>query len=148
FANLPDLILIDGGPEQLLFARRAVQAAGGDVPMFGLAKKLEEIWLPGAETPIMLDRHSPALHLIQRLRDEAHRFAITHHRQLRAKQAVHSKLEDIPGVGPKRRAALLKKFASMEALRAASVEEIAGTKGMTRVSAEAVVRWFQENGRK
>ncbi len=147
FADLPDLILIDGGPEQLLFARRAVQAAGGDVPMFGLAKRLEEIWLPDAETPIMLDRHSPALHLIQRLRDEAHRCAITHHRSLRAKQSVRSKLEDIPGVGPKRRAALLKRFKSMEALRGATVEEIAQTPGMSMPAAEAVTRWLEATGK-
>ncbi len=142
FADLPDLILIDGGPEQLAFARRAVQSAGGDVPMFGLAKRLEEIWLPDAKEPILLDRHSPALHLIQRLRDEAHRFAITHHRGLRAKQSVRSKLEDIPGVGPKRRAALLKRFKSMEALKAASMEEIADAPGMSRPTAEAVHRFL------
>ncbi len=142
FGDLPDLILIDGGPEQLAFARRAMQSAGGDTPMFGLAKKLEEIWLPGAETPILLDRHSPALHLIQRLRDEAHRFAITHHRAARAKQTVRSRLEDIPGVGPKRRAALLKRFKSIEALRAATVDEIAETPGLTRPAAETVVQWF------
>lgn len=143
FADLPDLILIDGGPEQLAFARRAVHTAGGDVPMFGLAKRLEEIWLPGAEAPIMLDRHSPALHLIQRLRDEAHRFAITHHRNLRAKASVRSKLEDIPGVGPKRRAALLKRFRSMEALRNATLEELLDTPGISRPAAEAVRGWFE-----
>lgn len=147
FGDLPDLILIDGGPEQLAFARRAMQAAGGETPMFGLAKKLEEIWLPECEQPILLDRHSPALHLIQRLRDEAHRFAITHHRALRARQTVRSRLEDVPGVGPKRRAALWKRFSSMEALRAASVEEIAQTPGMSRPAAQALYQWLRGNVR-
>lgn len=145
FADLPDLILIDGGPEQLAFARRAVQAAGGDAPMFGLAKKLEEIWLPGASAPIMLDRHSPALHLIQRLRDEAHRFAITHHRGLRGKQTIRSRLEDIPGIGPKRRASLLKYFKSMEALRNATADELAEVPGMTRDAAQAVHAHLQND---
>ncbi len=143
FADIPDLILIDGGPEQLQFARRAMHEAGGNVPMFGLAKRMEEIWLPDATESILLDRHSPALHLIQRLRDEAHRFGITHHRKLRAKHAVHSKLEEIPGVGEKRRAALLKRFKSMEALRAATVDEIAETPGMSRPVAEAVSEWLK-----
>ena len=142
FCDLPDLILIDGGPEQLAFARRAVQAAGGNVPMFGLAKRLEKIWLPDAAEPILLDRHSPALHLIQRIRDEAHRFAITHHRNLRAKHTVRSQLEDISGVGAKRRATLLKHFRSMEALRSATAEEIAKTPGMTRPVAEQVYAWL------
>lgn len=145
FADLPDLILIDGGPEQLSFARRAIQAAGGDVPMFGLAKRLEEIWLPGAEEPIMLDRHSPALHLIQRLRDEAHRFAITHHRSLRGKQTIRSRLEDIPGIGPKRRTALLKRFKSIEALKNATEEELTDVPGMTRDTAQAVCAYLKEN---
>ncbi len=143
FEDLPDLVLIDGGPEQLAFARRAMQKAGGNVPMFGLAERLEEIWLPDADSPILLERHSPALHLIQRIRDEAHRFAITHHRSLRAKQTIHSKLEDIPGVGSKRRAALLKKFRSMEALRNASIEEMALVPGMTLPAAKAVAKWFE-----
>ncbi len=138
----PDEQAVAANREMLAFARRAVQSAGGDVPMFGLAKRLEEIWLPDAKEPILLDRHSPALHLIQRLRDEAHRFAITHHRGLRAKQSVRSKLEDIPGVGPKRRAALLKRFKSMEALKAASMEEIADAPGMSRPTAEAVHRFL------
>lgn len=143
FCDLPDLILIDGGPEQLLFARRAMHEAGGDVPMFGLAERLEEIWLPDEKSPIVLDRHSPALHLIQRIRDEAHRFALSHHRSLRTKNTVRSRLEDIPGIGPKRRAALLKRFKSIDALRAATVAEIASTPGMSMPSAEAVAQWLQ-----
>jgi len=146
FADLPDLVLIDGGPEQLAFARRAMHAAGGDVPMFGLAKCLEEIWLPGAREPILLDRRSPALHLIQRVRDEAHRFAITRHRSLRAKQTVRSRLEEIEGIGPKRRAALLKRFKTMEALRAATVDDMADVPGMSRAAAEGVYAWMRKGG--
>ncbi len=142
FADLPDLILIDGGPEQLAFALRAMHESGANIPMFGLAERLDEIWLPGAAESILLDRHSPALHLIQRIRDEAHRFAITHHRNLRSKQTVRSRLEEIPGVGAKRRTALLKRFKSMEALRKATFEEILETPGMTRPAAEAVRAWL------
>ena len=141
FGDLPDLVLIDGGPEQLAFARRAMHAAGADVPMFGLAKRLEEIWLPQAKTPILLDRHSPALYLIQSIRDEAHRFAITFHRRLRSKQTVRSQLEEISGIGKKRRVALFKRFGSLEAVKRASVEELMQAEGMTAPAAEAVYRW-------
>lgn len=133
---LPDLILVDGGPEQLAFARQAMLAEGFDVPMFGLAKKMEEIWLPQASQPILLDRHSPALHLIQRIRDESHRFAITHHRTLRGKAALGSRLEAIPGIGAARRRALLAAFRTMQAIGEASVEELSQVRGMTRPAAE------------
>ena len=144
FGDLPDLILIDGGPEQLLFARRAMLAAGANIPMFGLAKKLEEVWLPGADAPIMLDRHSPALYLIQSVRDEAHRFAITFHRHLRSKQTIRSQLEEIPGVGPKRRTALFKAFGSLEAVKKASVEELAAVDGMNHTAAQAIYEWARK----
>ena len=98
FSDLPDLVLIDGGPQQLRFARQALLDMGADVAMFGLAKKQEEIFLPDREEPIILDHHTPELHLIQRVRDEAHRFGITHHRALRGKASIHSQLEDIPGM--------------------------------------------------
>ena len=135
---MPDLVLIDGGPEQLLFARNAMLAAGADVPMFGLAKRLEEIFLPGEEESIILDRKSPALHLIQQIRDESHRFAITFHRHLRGKATVHSTLEDIPGIGKTRRRALLQYFKSMAAIKNASIEDMLAVSGMNRPSAEAV----------
>ena len=138
---MPDLVLIDGGPEQLLFARNAMLAAGADVPMFGLAKRLEEIFLPGQEQSIILDRKSPALHLIQQIRDESHRFAITYHRNLRGKATVHSRLEEIPGVGKTRRRALLQAFKSLAALKNASLEEILEVNGMNRPAAEAVYAW-------
>ena len=91
FDDAEDVILIDGGPEQLLFAHRAMQEAGASVPMFGLAKRFEEIYLPGREDPIVLDRRSNALHLVQYVRDEAHRFGITHHRALRGKEGLQER---------------------------------------------------------
>ena len=138
---LPDLVLIDGGPEQLQFAREAMLKEGADVPMFGLAKRLEEIFLPGREDSILIDHHSPALHLIQRIRDEAHRFAITYHRGLRGKQSVHSALEDIPGVGPARRRALLQYFKSVKAIREAEMEELKKVPGINAPAAKAVYAW-------
>ena len=138
FGEMPDLILIDGGRGQLSAAQDAMHALGLDIPMFGLAKRIEEIVLPDREESLLLDRASPALHMIQRLRDEAHRFAITHHRQLRGRHSVSSALETIPGVGDKRRRALLTHFRSVEALRAASLEEIAAVPGMNRPAAENV----------
>ncbi|MBQ9263111.1 MAG: excinuclease ABC subunit UvrC [Clostridia bacterium] len=138
---LPDLVLIDGGPEQLAFAREAMLAAGADVPMFGLAKRLEEIFLPDQETSILLDHHSPVLHLIQRIRDEAHRFAITYHRSLRGKAHTHSALEDIPGIGPSRRRALLQYFKSVKAVREASEEELSKVSGMNAPAVKAVYAW-------
>ena len=139
--EMPDLVLIDGGPEQLAFAREAMLREGADVPMFGLAKRLEEIFLPGREEPILIDHHSPALHLIQRIRDEAHRFAITYHRGLRGKASVHSVLEDIPGVGPARRRALLQYFKSVKAIREAEEEELRKAPGMNAPAAKAVYAW-------
>ncbi len=135
---MPDLVLIDGGPEQLAFAREAMLSVGADVPMFGLAKKREEIFLPGRADPILLDHHTPALHLIQRVRDESHRYAITFHRSLRTAASVHSRLEDIPGIGPERRRALVRHFGSVKAVSAASEEELASVRGMTRPAARAV----------
>ena len=110
--------------------------------MFGLAERLEEIWLPDCDTPILLDHHTPALHLVQRIRDEAHRFAITHHRNLRGKASVHSSLEDIAGIGPNRRRALLAHFGSIKALREAEIEQIRSVKGMTENAAQAVYTHF------
>jgi excinuclease ABC subunit C len=114
---------------------------GADVPMFGLAKRLEEIFLPGREESILIDHHSPALHLIQRIRDEAHRFAITYHRSLRGKASVHSALDDIPGIGPARRTALLQYFKSVKAIKEAGLEELRQVSGMNAASAQAVYDW-------
>ena len=145
FTDLPDLILIDGGPQQLRFARQAILDLGIEPPaMFGLAERLEEIWLPEAEEPILLDHRTPELQLVQRVRNEAHRFGIIHHRTLRGKASIHSQLEDIPGVGPARRKALLKAFGSLKAIRAAGIEELASVPGMNRAAAESVHAWAQK----
>ncbi len=142
----PDLILVDGGPEQLAFALRARDGLGLDVPMFGLAKRLEEIWLPGESEPVILDRHSPAMHLIQRIRDEAHRFAITHHRKLRGKAAVHSRLEDVPGIGPARRRALLAAFRSVKGIMGQEVAGLAAVPGMSQKAAQALYDALHREG--
>ncbi len=140
FNDLPDLILIDGGPQQLRFARQAILDQGMEPPaMFGLAEKREEIWLPEAQEPILLDHRTPELQLVQRVRDEAHRFGIIHHRTLRGKASIHSQLEDIPGIGPARRKALLKAFGSLKAIRQASREELLAVKGMNAAAADAVL---------
>ena len=141
FSDLPDLVLIDGGPQQVRFALDALKAIGAEVPMFGLAEKLEAIWLPDADEPILLDHRTPELQLVQRIRDEAHRTAITHHRTLRDKAFTHSALDDIEGIGSKRRKALLKHFGSVKAVKAATLEELVATEGMTKTAAEAVYAW-------
>lgn len=144
FADLPDLILIDGGPQQLRFAREAMLKIGYNIPIFGLAKRLEEIFLPDQEESILLDRKSPALHLIQRVRDEAHRFGITHHRNLRQKAGMHSQLEDIPGIGPARRRALLTHFKSIANIAGASLDELCEVEGIGRAQAETVFAHFHK----
>ncbi len=144
FSDLPDLILIDGGAQQLRFAREAMEKHGLNIPMFGLAERLEEIYLPDREETLLLDHHTPELHLIQRIRDEAHRFGITHHRALRGKAGVHSQLEDIEGIGEKRRQALLKHFHTIKAIKEASLEEICQVDGMNIRAAEAVIKWAQK----
>ena len=145
FTDLPELILIDGGPQQLRFARQAILDLEMEPPaMFGLAERLEEIWLPDAEEPILLDHRTPELQLVQRVRNEAHRFGIIHHRTLRGKASIHSQLEDIPGVGPARRKALLKAFGSLKAIRAADTETLAAVPGMNRAAAEAVRAWAEK----
>lgn len=145
FSSLPDLILIDGGHGQLNEAQAAMHALGLDIPMFGLAKRIEEIVLPDRDDSIVLPRSSPALHLIQRLRDEAHRFAITRHRKLRGKKSISSQLDDISGVGPKRKKALLTHFKTMEDLQKADIEALHAVESMDRKTAEAVYAWFHPN---
>ncbi len=147
FADLPDLILIDGGPQQLRFAREAMLAAGFNIPIFGLAKRLEEIFLPDQEQSILLDRKSPALHLIQRIRDEAHRFGITHHRNLRQKAGMHSALEEIPGIGAVRRRALLTHFKSVSQIAEASVETLCQVEGIGPAQARVIYEHFHAPSR-
>ena len=145
FSDLPDLVLIDGGPQQLRFAREALEELGvRDLAMFGLAERLEEIWLPDREEPLVLDHSTPELQLVQRVRDEAHRCAITHHRALRDAAFTHSQLEDIPGIGPARRKALLKHFGSLKAIRAATEEQLLEVRGMTKSAAAAVAAWAEK----
>ena len=128
---LPDLVVIDGGKGQLSAAKEVLDELGyHDLAVVGLAKEREEIFLPGRDAPVLLPTTSPALYLMQRLRDEAHRFAITYHRALRAKAATHSAFDDLPGVGPKRRAALLRVFGSAKRVREAPVEQVAAVPGI------------------
>jgi len=139
WAVLPDLVLIDGGKGQLNAALEVLEEYGlDDLPVVGLAKKQEELFLPGQSAPVVLPRGSQGLFLVQRVRDEAHRFAVTHHRTVRRKAGLASQLDAVPGIGPRRRAALLKHFGSLEAIRAASLEELAAVPGMTAKAAQAI----------
>ena len=137
--DLPDLVIIDGGKGQLSAAVEAMREIGVyDIPTVGLAKQHEELFVPGEPAPVILPRGSDALYLVQRIRDEAHRFAITYHRQLRGKSQVSSALDNVPGIGPKRKKALLRRFGSVKAVREASVEEVAATVGFTEALAGRV----------
>lgn len=147
FSRIPDVILIDGGPEQLLFAHRAMEEAGASVPMFGLAKRFEEIYLPGREDPIVLDRRSNALHLVQHVRDEAHRFGITHHRALRGKEGLKSELSSIPGVGSKKQAALIRHFRSVKAIFEATQEELCQVEGISDGLAQRILDYAAQRGK-
>lgn len=140
FARRPDLLLIDGGKPQLNAAHAVLEELGLDhIPLASLAKREEELWLPGWDEPVVLPSGSPSLYLVKRVRDEAHRFAIEYHRELRGRAMSASVLDDVPGIGPKRKKAILARFGSLKRLRAASVEEIAAVPGVGRVAAEAVV---------
>jgi len=131
FSYPPNLVVVDGGPLQADAAARALADLGiDDIAVCGLAKRLEEVWQPGEEYPVILPRSSEGLYLLQRVRDEAHRFAIAYHRAKRGKAATASVLDDVPGLGPARRKALLKQFGSVRKLTAASVEEIAAVPGI------------------
>ncbi len=139
FAYAPGLVVVDGGPPQVAAAQRALDELGiDDIPGCGLAKRLEEVWVPGREDPVILARSSEALYLLQRVRDEAHRFAITHHRSRRSKSMVESLLDDVPGLGEVRRKTLLKYFGSLRKLRAATVQEIAEVPGIGDRTAIAI----------
>ena len=125
FTSRPDLILIDGGKGQLSAALEVLESAGyADIPTFALAKEREEIFAPGRAEPIVQEKSSPGMFLVQRIRDEAHRFAITHHRKVRTKKALTSPLDSVEGIGPTRKRALLRHFGSVQAIREAAVEEI------------------------
>lgn len=137
--SMPDLVVIDGGKGQVSAAFEVLGEVGlADLPLVGLAKEREELFLPGRSDPVLLPTTSPALYLVQRLRDEAHRFAITYHRALRSKRAVHSAFDDLPGVGPRRRAALLRVFGSLKRVREAPVEQIAAVPGIGPALAQRI----------
>lgn len=140
FAVFPDLLIIDGGKGQLAYARDALRSLGVEhIATFGLAKEEELLCQEGREGWITLPRGSQGLFLLQRVRDEAHRFAITYHRKLHRKAATHSRLDDVPGIGPKRKQALLKEFGSLKRIRDASVDDLAAVRGMNREAAMRVL---------
>jgi excinuclease ABC subunit C len=154
---LPDLILIDGGKGQLNATLDVLKDLGIEEPdVIGLAKarsgeegsdrEFERVFLPGVEEPVILDPTSATTHLVARARDEAHRFAITYHRKLREKRAIHSELDDIPGVGEVRKKALLRHFGSVEKVKQATAEELAAVKGMTKKAAEGIENYFRGAG--
>lgn len=138
FSYRPDLVVVDGGLPQVNAARSALDAVGADVAVVGLAKRLEEVWIPGDEFPLILPRTSEALYLLQYLRDESHRFAITKHRKRRSRATRRSVLDSIPGVGPARQAALLKHFGSVKRLREATPEQIAQVAGVGVLLAQLI----------
>lgn len=140
FAYPPSLVVVDGGQPQVNVAKQALDDLGiTDLPVVGLAKRLEEVWLPGDDFPLVLPRSSEALYMLQRIRDEAHRFAIAYHRSKRSKQMTASALDDVPGLGPSRRAAIVAHFGSVANLKKASVEEISEVPGLGRGTAQKIL---------
>ena len=139
----PDLIVIDGGKGQLGMACGVLEKLNlTHIPIIGLAKEFEEIYIPNSKRPIIIPKNNKALHLLQQVRDESHRFAITYHRKLRSKNISSSPLDDIVGIGEKRKIALLKSFGNIDNIKKASVDELAKTKGMNQKSAENVYNYF------
>ncbi|BCW71176.1 UvrABC system protein C [Arthrobacter sp. NicSoilB8] len=147
FAYPPNLVVVDGGKPQVNAAARALAELGiEDVYVVGLAKRLEEVWLPDSDFPVILPRASAGLYLLQRIRDEAHRFAITFHRQKRGKAMTVSALDGVPGLGESKRKALLAEFGSVKGIKAATLEELTGAKGIGPSLAAAIVRHFSADG--
>lgn len=151
FAYAPSLVVVDGGQPQVAAAAQAMSSLGvSDIALCGLAKRLEEVWLPGVDDPVILPRSSEGLYLLQRIRDEAHRFAIGHHRSRRAKAMVRSALDDVPGLGEVRRKALLRAFGSVKRVREATVDDIAMVPGIGPRTARVIVDTLNDesaNGR-
>jgi len=144
---LPDLIVIDGGKGQLSSALEVIRGVGlADIPVIGLAKEFEQIFRENISEPLVLPRHSEALRLVQQIRDEAHRFAVSYHRKLRSKRNLVSVLDHVRGIGAKRRQALWKHFNTIERIRNASVEELTAAPGMNLPAAQAVFRFFRPEG--
>ena len=143
WAILPDLVLIDGGKGQLNAVRAAMREMGADsVPTASLAKENEEIFIPQKTEPVILAKSSPGLQLLQRLRDEAHRFALGYHQRIRKRETFASALDTIPGIGPRRKRALLRQFGSVKAIQEATVEELAAAKGMTQSLAKKLKKYL------
>ncbi len=143
FSRLPDLLVVDGGRGQLNVALEVLEEFGlSHIPAIGLAEQNEDIILPDSDEPIRLSRRDPALHILERIRDEAHRFAITYHRSLRARNALMSELDGIDGIGPKRKRALFDAFVTADGIRNATIEELCAAKGMNRAAAEKVYLHF------
>ncbi|HEY8177724.1 MAG TPA: excinuclease ABC subunit UvrC [Candidatus Limnocylindria bacterium] len=144
---LPDLVIVDGGKGQLSAAMGVMDELSlTEVPLAGLAKRFEELYVPRRPSPIILPAKSQGLYLVQRIRDEAHRFAITYHRTVRGKRALHSVFDDVPGIGPARKKALLKRFGSVRRIREASLDEVAETPGVGRVAAERLKKHLAREG--
>ncbi|HLZ63912.1 MAG TPA: helix-hairpin-helix domain-containing protein, partial [Ktedonosporobacter sp.] len=148
---MPDLVMIDGGKGQLSAAMEVMQELNLEIPTIGVAKEegshsklntAEEIYIPGSPDPIILPRSSQGLYLVQRIRDEAHRFSITYHRKLRSERTFKSVLDEIPGIGPRRKQALMKHFGSIRAIGAASIDDLAALDGMTRDAAQKVKEYI------
>lgn len=143
WATVPDLVLVDGGKGQLNAALRAMKELGVDnVAAAGIAKENEDVFIAGSPEPVAIPKDSPALHTLQRARDEAHRFAISYHQRLRRRKGIASVLDDIPGIGPGRKKALMARFGSVRGIREATVEELSGTKGITPALARRVKEYL------
>ncbi|MTA22736.1 MAG: excinuclease ABC subunit C, partial [Actinobacteria bacterium] len=146
FAYPPQLIVVDGGAPQVAAAARALADLGiSDIALCGLAKRLEEVWLPDNKNPVIFPRHSEGLYMLQRIRDEAHRFAITFHRSKRSKIMLESLLDEIPTLGDVRRKALLEKFGSVAALRKSTLEEISAIPGIGEKTATQILNTLTES---
>jgi excinuclease ABC subunit C len=144
---LPDLVIVDGGKGQLSAAVGVMSELGlTDVPLAGLAKRFEELYVPRRSAPIILPQRSQGLYLVQRIRDEAHRFAITYHREVRGKRALSSVFDEVPGIGPARKKALLKRFGSVRRIREASLDDVAATPGVGRAAAERLKQHLAREG--
>jgi excinuclease ABC subunit C len=145
----PDLVLIDGGKGQVSSAIKGMMEAGCSEDALpevaGIAKRMDELFRPGRDQPLQIPHDSPALRLLQRIRDEAHRFAVTYHRKLRSRRSLRSRLEDVKGIGPVLSRRLLSEFGSLDGIRKADPEELAGVKGMSRERASILLRALEEN---
>ena len=145
-SELPDLVVVDGGKGQLSAARKAIADLGmKEQPVVGLAKRLDEVFLPDRYDPMMIPKSSPALKLLQRIRDEAHRFAVQYHRQLRGRRVRGSQLEDIPGIGQERVRRLLKHFGSLRRLTDSSPEDLREVRGLGRQLARRIYEHLHES---